>query len=63
MKFQTLHWTSNPRIVWLANSRAAEADKDGHFRLAGLERGELFSLVTSQADGGDGKHDFELSVS
>lgn len=58
--FKTLHWQNTPRIVWLMNARTAKADAQGRFQLAGLERGESFSLLTASPEGGrSGKQAFE----
>jgi 5-hydroxyisourate hydrolase-like protein (transthyretin family) len=43
---QALHWTSLPRTTWFGNAHTIQADAQGRFKLAGLERGESFSFVT-----------------
>jgi hypothetical protein len=44
-QFAVIRWQEKPRIAWFSNARPGKANKDGYFKVDGLERGEAFSLI------------------
>ena len=62
---QTLHWQSTPRSAWFATAKQLQIDENGHFRVDGLERGESFSIISTNGgprQGGRGVHSFDGGV-
>jgi hypothetical protein len=50
--FTAVRWQDAPRITWFFSAKSGKTDASGKFQLAGLERGEAFSLTSGSPFGG-----------
>jgi hypothetical protein len=50
-----IRWQDAPRLTWLLNAQAVPVDSQGRFQVAGIRRGEAFSLLAGSPFSGRGE--------